>query len=88
MRVSEATSPPRCHSPPRLGLPSQKVWPPAAIPPGNKVDHSDTMLPMSPDGKGAESLPSSTKKVCIVSAHGVTALCCLLEDGQSGTGKM
>ena len=93
--VSEATSLPRCHSPPGLGLPSQKVWPSAIIPPGNTVDYLNTLLLMSPDGKGQSPsllLPvhfvlSSTDTVCIVSAHGATAMCCLLEGGQLGAGK-
>ena len=64
MGVSEATSLSRCCSPPRMGLPSWKVWPLAIIPPGNTLDHL-TLSSMSLVVHWAESSPSSTGTVCI-----------------------
>ena len=61
--VYEAMSLSRNYSPPRMGLPSWKVQPLAIIPPGKTLDCSNTLLPMSPDGKWAESSPSSTGTV-------------------------
>ena len=63
--VSEATSLSRHQSPLGMGLPSWKVWPPAIVPPRNTLDHWNTLLLMSSDGKWTESPPSSTGTVCI-----------------------
>ena len=90
--MSEATSLSRHCSPPRMDLPSQKVQPPAIIPPLGThwiTWKHGSQCPLMANGQSPllHLLEQFTYTVCNGNAHRVSALYCLLEVSGQAPGK-